>query len=245
MNNNTPTCLINCDGNDLMRRTSIYAMNGFNDIVINSKHYPSSNWCYRSGQMQCDPQYTTVCDMNTEEPFQCTDATNPCNPITTKSPTYEPTLEPTLEDTNAKTTEFDFDFEFSTTYYDDMTSTKIINSMDIQRENWMESNEFMTIIVVVGIIFIIICMAFCISCHKRINSRKIDERNMEQIPGQMNQEIGDCEDENDHNEDESIEYQYDYNYNVSTQRNRYGNMRIKVGEYDVVPSQPIYDYEIS
>lgn len=253
-NNISPNCLINCDGNDLMKKTTIYAIDGFSsDIMINSNHY-SSNWCYRSGQMQCDPNYSTSCSMNNNPPFQCVDATNPCNPITTISPTIEPTvnpsMEPTLEPTLnildeidpfvSETTDINHWFdEFSTSYYNEyttipMTSTNIINLNEM--ENWIQSNEFMTMIVVVGIMFIIICMAFCITCNKRLKERKIghgERGNMEQIPGQMNQEIV--------GEEESIEYQYDYNYNATQQRNRFGN-KWNVGEYDIVPSQPIYDY---
>lgn len=102
-----PPCHIHCDGDDLMRYTKIYAVEGFKDMYFNAMHYDEL-WCYRAGSMYCTENYGSYCPMSNdddEHPFDCqrrNGVDRTCSNVTlSHSPTVSPI--PSLPPTNAPT----------------------------------------------------------------------------------------------------------------------------------------------
>eukprot|EP01083_Nonionella_stella_P287975 980238_1 len=101
--NNEIACSVNCDGDDLLRFTQIYAVEGFNDVNIVSTSYDRS-WCYRAGDIHCKSNFSSTCVMTNDlaAVFECASASSDktCdNYIVSLSPTLHP-IQPTDNPTN-------------------------------------------------------------------------------------------------------------------------------------------------
>eukprot|EP01084_Bolivina_argentea_P289952 497988_1 len=105
-------CNIYCNGDDLMRRFIIYAVEGFNDVHIVSNHYDKL-WCTRGGIMRCLEDFSADCKITNEAingTFQCynwsgymEDKTCMNYTIVTEIPTPNPTSIPIIS-TQSQTT---------------------------------------------------------------------------------------------------------------------------------------------
>ena len=97
-------CQIYCDGDDLMRNMEIYAVEGMNDLFIETQNY-TKPWCLRSAELHCGMEYDLFCTLSNRAPFECADKSSnsqlcesytvPTALPTTKTPTVEPTVSPT------------------------------------------------------------------------------------------------------------------------------------------------------
>ena len=132
-------CEINCDGNDIMRQSSIYSVQGFSTVDITSIAYPDDGgdlWCYRAGRMNCGSNYSLSCVMTSVPPFECNTAEPICENYTltyapthlqteppttspTNTPSEDPTTDPTSLPTQSPTTCYDLDGAYTNDGYED------------------------------------------------------------------------------------------------------------------------------
>merc|ERR1712113_543125 len=100
-NGNIKPCQIFCNGDDLMRRPKIYAVEGFNDVNITSQFYIDP-WCIRGATIHCAENFNKSCPITNVFPFQCQDYIHQIEDVTceqytisTEIPTSQPTINPT------------------------------------------------------------------------------------------------------------------------------------------------------
>eukprot|EP01084_Bolivina_argentea_P062237 113793_1 len=106
--NQPKSCHINCDGDDLMKKAKIWAVEGFNDVTISSKIY-NRDWCYRMGTMNCKQDFSSNCTIYNQPNaigWEC--STNQNNDFTCNSHTYtnSPTESPTTPDPSTYPTKY-------------------------------------------------------------------------------------------------------------------------------------------
>eukprot|EP01084_Bolivina_argentea_P062234 113787_1 len=119
--NQPKSCHINCDGDDLMKKAKIWAVEGFNDVTIDAIKYNRS-WCYRKGTMNCKQDFSSNCPIFTQPNdagWECsnlaTDKT--CNSHTiTHSPTISPTIPTISPSINPSTTPSTYPTKYPTQY---------------------------------------------------------------------------------------------------------------------------------
>eukprot|EP01083_Nonionella_stella_P084432 233717_1 len=95
-------CRIYCDGDDLLRGTDIYSVQGFHTVNITATSY-QMRWCFRAGTMWCTDGFTSSCPMTTDQkpPLQCSSLSDEktCDHYTlppVHAPSTHPSTNPTL-----------------------------------------------------------------------------------------------------------------------------------------------------